>query len=294
MKKLKSTCKYGLIREGDISDLMEAVEKQLGVEQNTAVHENITEDFLVKASEMMTYLSFCPPNAEMDAKRKDLELSMKVYEPKEILIILNRMLHAKGRQLPYRDAFSKFLGKLGNAWNLQYKEIIALMTGSNCKDCKISKMLLKHQNLAEVTNHPVHIVSEDKTLSPSSFIPFCWFGKNKNLSQKIEKFNLTVCNNFKPKLRNDQVCYEIDPNELLYKGQTANDKVLYFIIDENKDRQTKESIPIEKAHETKDDDDDHEEFIRHFGERTESVVYLNTIGGYRYLFFNSKLLLLFP
>ena len=270
------TCSGGFILEDDISNLVTSIEQKLGLKSDSTTHDNFTKKSLEIVSELLVYLSFCPPKAEMYAARQNLEESINIYSPKEILIILNRLLHAEGT-LSYREPFSKFLERIRIAWNLQFKEIQKLTTGLECDDCKATKVeqLMESQNLPKVTNHPVHIVNEDETISPSSLIPFCWFGDSENLSLKIENFSLPVCASFKPKLRNDQVCYEMDPNELLRDGQTANNIGLYLLIDENKDRQvqgTAEHPQNKTIHKRKED------FIIDFGNEKATFVYLETIG----------------
>ena len=254
-------------RESDTTALVKSIEDQLGLEPDTAIHENITEESLRAASEMLAYLTFCPPKAEMDAAREELDRSIHIYTPKEILIILNRLLHAKGENLPYKEAFSTFFDRISKAWNLKYKEIKRLTSEHQCEDCQVTE---NFPNLAEVTNHPVHILDEDEAVSPSSFIPFCSFGSKKKLSLKNEKFNVPVCNSFKPKLRNDQVCYEMDPNKLL-NGQRADKIVLYFIIDQNKDRQISKSsnaVSVKRR----------EKFMLDDVKQEGSAIYLDTIG----------------
>ena len=67
--------------------------------------------------------------------------------------------------------------------------------------------------LQTVKNHPVHILNDEGEFSPSSFIPFCSFGE-KILGAKFEKFDVPVCNIFKPRIYFDQYCYEKDLQEL--------------------------------------------------------------------------------
>ena len=63
--------------------------------------------------------------------------------------------------------------------------------------------------------------------------------------------------------------------------QTANNKVLYFIIDENKDRQTRATI--ENSDETNYVDKDiKDEFLQDDGNKAGSFVYLDTIGNFKY------------
>ena len=66
----------------------------------------------------------------------------------------------------------------------------------------------------KVTSHPVHIVNEDRSLSPTALIPFCDFGNNMYaMGVKIDQFSVPVCKSFEPKVVNDQLCYEMDPNK---------------------------------------------------------------------------------
>ena len=96
------------------------------------------------------------------------------------------------------------------------------------------------KHVFDVTNHPVHIVDKNMNLSPSSFIPFCEFGGNMSaLGVKIEEFYVPVCNIFKARVLYDQLCYEVDVNEIISKPFTAKDLKLglVLLIDENWDRQ---------------------------------------------------------
>ena len=274
-----STCRYVGIQDDDTTALMKSIEDQLGLEPDTAIHENITEESLRTASEMLAYLTFCPPKAEMDAAAKEAENLINIYTPKELMVIVSRMIHAKGNNLPYKREFITFVDKLRKAWNPRYEEILKLAGKKPCDaKCEDSKSFPEDKSLSEMINHPVHIYDENQAISESSLIPFCWFGKKKELGTETDMFNVSTCNNFKPKLRNDQVCYEMDPNQLLDKGQNANNIVLYFLIDQNKDRQyvgNSNSGSEEHA-------DKGETFMEEDGSKTDSVVYLNTIGNNDY------------
>ena len=77
-------------------------------------------------------------------------------------------------------------------------------------------------------------------LSPSSFIPFCEFGGNISaLGVEIDQLYAPVCNSFKARVLNNQLCYEVDVNEIISKPFSANDlkSGLVLLIDENMDRQ---------------------------------------------------------
>ena len=91
-----------------------------------------------------------------------------------------------------------------------------------------------------VSNHPAHIINEDGRLSPSSFISFCGYGSNiSTLAMKIDQFDFPVCNSFRAKVLNDQLCYEVDVNELLDRRILLKEiRIgLIFMIDHNEARQ---------------------------------------------------------
>ena len=86
----------------------------------------------------------------------------------------------------------------------------------------------------------MHILNKKGELSSSSFIPFCSFGEDL-IGDKIIGFEIPACNIFKPKIHNDQLCYETDlqeikryNNELLMKQLETG---LTLILDYNEERQ---------------------------------------------------------
>ena len=96
----------------------------------------------------------------------------------------------------------------------------------------------------KVINHPVHIIEYEEDLlpsSPSALIPFCAFGGNISImGKRIKKFDVPVCNSFRAKILNDQLCYEVDPNN--FKDLVSSDEFkqgITFYVDTNDDRQTK-------------------------------------------------------
>ena len=90
-----------------------------------------------------------------------------------------------------------------------------------------------------MTNHPVHIVDVDGNLSPTALIPFCEFGGNMSvMGTKIDPFNVPVCNSFRPKILQEQLCYTVDPN--MYKRYVDEKNVelsLGLFINYNEDRE---------------------------------------------------------
>ena len=88
-----------------------------------------------------------------------------------------------------------------------------------------------------MTNHPVHIISNDGQLMPTALIPFCSFGNKMDITGvKIDEFEVPVCNIFRPKIVKDQLCYTVNPND--FRDKLASSKILTFsfVVDMNEDR----------------------------------------------------------
>lgn len=97
-----------------------------------------------------------------------------------------------------------------------------------------------HKGSRKIINHPVHIYDTTlKQLSPSSFIPFCDFGGNKDrMGVKVDQFYSPVCSSFEARVLNDQLCYEVDPNKFTdAKGPISDSNGLTLFIDTNHERQ---------------------------------------------------------
>ena len=99
-------------------------------------------------------------------------------------------------------------------------------------------MILGNNDTQRVDNHPVHIIDEDGRISPSALIPFCEFGGNMSImGTKIEGFQAPVCNSFRPKIFDGQLCYEVDPE--IYRSNISDNSILglSLLISFNEDRQ---------------------------------------------------------
>ena len=59
---------------------------------------------------------------------------------------------------------------------------------------------------------------------------------------KIDQFDVPVCNSFKEKVLNGQLCYEVDPNSFIFEDikERQLKSGLEFVIDLNKDRQVED------------------------------------------------------
>ena len=105
-------------------------------------------------------------------------------------------------------------------------------------------LILGSKEVQRVTNHPVHVKDHFGNLSPTALIPFCEFGgKMSVMGVKIDQFDVPVCNSFRPKIIEDQLCYTIDPNEYR-KYLDINHKIgVTLYINYNEDRKFSSNYP---------------------------------------------------
>ena len=89
-----------------------------------------------------------------------------------------------------------------------------------------------------------------------------------------DEFDFPVCISFRDKILNDQLCYEVDPNEFnkLKSSEDALKKGLSFLVDFNEDRQ----VSCEKET-VKRENNLYGKFSQTINNE-KLMVYLNTIG----------------
>ena len=78
------------------------------------------------------------------------------------------------------------------------------------------------EEVHKMTNHPVHFKDGDAHF-PTALIPFCEFGGSMSvMGTQIDQLKVPVCNSFKPKIVEGQLCYSVNPNqykEFIEKGR---------------------------------------------------------------------------
>ena len=87
------------LSDDDITQILASVEEKLGMQYDGSF-KKISYLPFYRAFQLLVYVAFCPPKFEMDLRRKAKEESIILYKPKEVLLIMNRMLHSE-RNNPY-------------------------------------------------------------------------------------------------------------------------------------------------------------------------------------------------
>ena len=125
-------------------------------------------------------------------------------------------------------------------------------------------------------NHPVHIFTKEKEMSPSAFISYCEFGGNMStVGIRIDNhFDYPVCNCFRDKILNDQLCYEVDLEKFSDKQNIERELKLGFIflLDYNEDRQVSFNQDSINSNESFGD------IIIESDPSQHAAIYLDTIG----------------
>ena len=116
---------------------------------------------------------------------------------------------------------------------------------------------------SKALNHPVHILDREGNISPSSFIPFCAFGNDmESMGKELNGFHDPVCDSFEAKIRNDQLCYEVDLEK--YKDKNKIKKQLktglILLLDYNLERQSETYNP-KKINKLNSDENENEVHI---------------------------------
>ena len=191
---------------------------------------NISKETLTSAVEMFIFLNFCPRTSQYDDYITWIRFYQQLFlasEPRIILMTLNRLL-----KTPQGKIALKLLQHVGKVWNLEL--------GKNLSDFAVESHMEMQMEMVYQRNHPVHIIDSKRKINPSSLIPFCEIGGNMSvMGSKVDNFDVPVCNSFQARILNDQLCYEVDPNEFVTFQNIGNvfKTGLVLLIDYNEDRQ---------------------------------------------------------
>ena len=267
------------------------IRRQALMQNNDTINtDNFTEEDYEAAGKMFIYLTICPKFL-FDWTKLYIEL-LNNSSPDLIVQTLNRIMVTATlkKDVNIKKITSINFEKITNTFNLKYKFIDKFNNGyvhaekskanNNILNIlatgfSLSTLSVPKDTLHTISNHPVHFYDEEKKLSPSTFIPFCAFGRNMSSMGHIMKpFELPVCQSFRETILNDQLCYEVDLEK--YKNVETIEKDLIsglvFIMDYNEDRhvtQNENKIENQGKHFDKYDGSNDDE---------KALIYLNTIG----------------
>ena len=268
-----------------------AVEMSLKIEASEYRYENITSESLLTAAEMFIYLTICPGKFNSvnptEARQKWFQAWYRLYNDlfsthsqDQILLTLNRLMKSGSGDKNDLQRNQKLFKKTATLLKLQYENIHRLLPGLTSSNISEDKVKINPMDFPRIL-HPVHIINKENSTSQSAFIPFCEIGGNMSaMGVEIDQFSFPVCNSFKEKVLNDQLCYEVDLNRFVNVNTIDRDLELgfTFIMDYNEDRQVtfdriisnRENIGLT----TSIVESDHHQ---------HAFIYLDTIGNFTHL-----------
>ena len=211
------------------------LEEQFNITIPLEYFQNIQDSIFDTALQTFIYLNFCPKEVFNSPWTGLTEEMIKQSSNPKLLIFLNRI------KIQNDQSWAKpLLESVSEIYDLKH-ETIDLMANGKFSNARFNASFGENNwNLVhEISNHPVHI-NLDSGKSTSSLIPFCQFGgRNEDVGKKVEGFSFPVCDTFKAKVLNDQLCYEVDVNNYVNKDTSEEDlrAGLTFLVDYNEDRQ---------------------------------------------------------
>ena len=257
----------GFIPEQEIYRNYESLEQLSKVDNNsTEVLETISKETIEYGGEMFAYLNSCPSLYER-LYYKIIYGSISQSRIVTLALNIGRKANKDFSQKALR-ILSRITSITGYD-HVQYSnESLEVYSLFNMKSVEKENQLLQM-----VSNHPVHILRENGEISPSSFIPFCSFGEDP-VGTYVNGFDVPVCDIFRPRIRNDQLCYETNLQEMISKDiNTAKKQLeigLVLIIDYNDNRQLYPAMTKQSK--------SGKRFYFNYDDNNPAISYFNTIS----------------
>ena len=251
------------------------------------VRYNLSKEELDECTKIFFYLTNCP-NSKLVVFGSFLKKLFLEYSKPMILGTLGK-LHAELIKKNYsseRKVVSFFVENISTELSLAHQDLAILNTGSSSFPSKHTNISsLKNAYIQAITNHPVHILNNSDSFSPSAFIPFCDLGGNmETVGTNNKEFPIPVCSAFVKTILNNQVCYKIDINEYIKEVKfDGQEKIsLNLFLDYNEEKQyigQKREIPVNSSLSMSRN----LLSIKNKGNFNEAMIYFATLGRYEIL-----------
>ena len=177
-------------------------------------------------------------------------LSITKKKENEIINTIGNFEHLRHLQMRTMD----LLTKLSIDLKLPFRDLRTLsetkLTGENIgKERMRMDLISRYKNATEeilkLYYHPVHFYHEENhQYYPTALVPFCQFGADMSeTGRNSSLFSVPVCDVFKEKVINDQLCYQVDLNKFQANKTEKQRRLnfrdgLFLIIDINEEYQT--------------------------------------------------------
>ena len=243
---------------------------------DTKIHMNVSTLALQNGFELYSTLLHCPSQKHVDLFLQDFFLNFT--SPRDLLQGASNMIKSQLLTNPENiDHFYQFCRQMQSILGLNLEDVLyTTLMSSDIAELKMKKypFFLYKQNstpnqgssigaanegfAAELSSHPVHLVTKEGKTLPSAFIPFCAYQTDLlMLGQNIKGLKFPVCNKFTPTVLDGQLCYTLDIRSVLPNTDAleGKDGQLLLLLDYNKER----SIGLKRTNSV--DDGDSERYI---------------------------------
>ena len=268
-----------LLKQEFIEYNMNNLEDTIGMRPSWFPFKNIPDEMFQTAAKMFFSLNYCPPKESFLFTNIFANLSVK-----NIILALSNILKSDDEDVTkiatplwiyFCKKFNLHQSLVESLHGGKYQPLELVNEYISQNESKISSFFeftvknIYFQGMIDliqmVTNHPVHIVNNEGSLSPSSLIPFCSFSNNMSImGTKIEQLEVPVCSSFRPKIVQDQLCYTLDPNQYKIYIKSGEELSISLLVDYNQERHfdkfnymenesdTSELTSLGNAHEAED------------------------------------------
>ena len=293
-----------LCNNGQTTDmsLLSAFNSGLNLTTDNIINTNITDETLRLGFQLYSFLIYCPENIREAAYLVNFCNSLlQHHSPRTVLQGVVNTINMKAiAHQQNKDNFHQFYHKLEEIMNLQLSQILVkkfsasvLTAGENQKipyltqDWNLTNQTLVQapgytdNTLAEMSSHPVHLVTKDGRKMPTAFIPFCAYKTDmETTGQKLDSLQFMACNIFEPTVRDGELCYTFDPQKDIPKNIKTDEGAkgeLLLLLDYNEERSIApkklivEKISSDKESSLEEDQEDNSPVAK---------IYIHTMGRY--------------
>ena len=243
-------CSNGIIFDKEhVTDFIE----KINMTYNTTVDIDVPDLALSNGFELYASFFFCPQNIYTDLVLQDffLDLNSPSSMLQGLANVINSGLIANSVNKEHLRQFSEMLQTVCDmdlefilSKTLTNKDKLAMAHNQHPlllnSSGKIEQQNDKTESLmAELSSHPVHLMTKNGWSALSAFIPFCAYQTNMLVvGEYIDGFDFPVCNKFTPTVHRGQLCYTIDISSVLPNTETDDGKAggLTLILDYNTER----------------------------------------------------------
>lgn len=286
-------CPTGLVAEQFRNRSVHSYIKRINLTEDLLTSANVSYEAMRTGLLLYTSLLFCPtPINEAIQLTNFTKTIIEEQSPSTIIqALVNSLIKTEFKYAKNRKNLGHFYSTVYDVFSLKLNKILLRKLSSSAVDVINStqpflfgnKSMLKEEEntgIAELSSHPVHLISNEGIMFPSAFIPFCAYKTNmKLLGRYVDGLRFPVCDSFVPTILNGELCYSLDVDQALATAEDTREGSkgqLTLLLDYNIERSIHTAIAEE---EDKSVETLHFEESMSSGDDTARI-FVHTLAGY--------------